>query len=238
MADELAQFEFLNAAGLKKRREQNEYAAFENSIDWKWGSNRYNRVAIVNLIVKKWPDCDYLEIGCDKNVLFHALPIKKKTGVDPAHGGTHRMTSDKFFAENKKKYDVVFIDGLHTYEQAHKDAANGLKVLSENGWMAFHDFLPQTWSEQHVPRLQGVWTGDVWKLAFELAAAKGIEFKIVTIDHGVGVLRLTGEEIEFPDFNAHLSQAGFEYFYNHYRELPLIDWNEASEWIARPTKVT
>ena len=34
-------------------------------------------------------------------------------GVDPLLGGTHRMTSDAFFAANADAFDLIFIDGLH-----------------------------------------------------------------------------------------------------------------------------
>lgn len=34
-------------------------------------------------------------------------------GVDPLLGGTHRMTSDAFFAANTEHFDLIFIDGLH-----------------------------------------------------------------------------------------------------------------------------
>lgn len=34
-------------------------------------------------------------------------------------------------------------------------------------------------------------TGDAWKIAFELSQTEGVEFKIIKIDHGVGVLRIT-----------------------------------------------
>ena len=44
--------------------------------------------------------------------------------LDPAEGGTHRMTSDQFLAITKKKFNVVFIDGLHEYEQCQKDCIN------------------------------------------------------------------------------------------------------------------
>ena len=30
------------------------------------------------------------------------------------------MTSDSFFSTNQKNFDCIFIDGLHTYEQAKK----------------------------------------------------------------------------------------------------------------------
>ena len=38
------------------------------------------------------------------------------------------MTSDQFFLQNDKNYDLVFLDGLHTYEQTIKDIKRGLKI--------------------------------------------------------------------------------------------------------------
>ena len=36
------------------------------------------------------------------------------------------------FNNNKKEFDVIFIDGLHIYEQCRKDIINSLKVLNKN----------------------------------------------------------------------------------------------------------
>jgi len=38
------------------------------------------------------------------------------------------------------KVDVVFIDGLHVYEQVKKDIAATMPKLKDNGVMVFHDF--------------------------------------------------------------------------------------------------
>ena len=63
---------------------------------------------------------DYLEIGCDQNQLFSKIKIQNKVGVDPSSGGNVRKTSDEFFKDNKNKFDIVFIDGLHIYNQVKK----------------------------------------------------------------------------------------------------------------------
>ena len=39
------------------------------------------------------------------------------------------MTSDTFFKNNKDKFDVIFLDGLHTYEQTIKDINNAIKAF-------------------------------------------------------------------------------------------------------------
>ena len=104
----------------KAKREQRKLVAQYSAnahpmqFDWDWKQVNYNRIALVNLLISLSGDNpDYLEIGCADNELFDSVIAASKTGVDPASGGTHRETSDSFFASNTKTFDVVFIDGLH-----------------------------------------------------------------------------------------------------------------------------
>ena len=55
----------------------------------------------------------YLEMGCFTNDTFNIMKdmFQLVIGVDPNQGGTHRMTSDEFFATNQLTFDVIFIDG-------------------------------------------------------------------------------------------------------------------------------
>ena len=156
--------------------------------------------------------------------------VKNKIGLDPVRGGTHRMTSDDFFKNNTKKFDVVFIDGLHHYEQCHKDCLNSLKALKKNGIILFHDFLPRNSYEEHVPRKQGTWSGDVWKVAVELMNAKNIDFKIANIDRGVGLVR-PKENYKFEKI-PELEHMRFKDFYDkYYKSLPIISSEEALEFL-------
>ena len=68
------------------------------------------------------------------------------------------------FGNNKKNFDVIFIDGFHHYEQCRKDIINSLKVLNENGFILLHDMIPRSWIEENIPRLGTVWSGDVLSL--------------------------------------------------------------------------
>ena len=54
------------------------------------------------------------------------------------------MTSDDFFRINKNKFDVIFIDGLHEYQQAVNDIENSLGCLNENRVILLDDCLPRT----------------------------------------------------------------------------------------------
>lgn len=205
----------------------------ERFFDWDWSKINYNRVAVVNMLLNKFKNPYYLEIGCAGNDLFNSTPILNKTGVDPSSGGTVRKTSDEFFRFNDAKYDVIFIDGLHTYEQVRRDIINSLNSLNKGGWIAIHDMLPRTWIEHHVPIIsKGTWTGDVWKVGFELAKTQGIEFKILKIDHGIGLIRKILDHSPLEDFRNHLQDKQFDYYYDNIKKLPILEWDEAINWIC------
>ena len=204
-------------------------------FDWGWGGVRYNRISLVNFLISKtggWTSSRYLEIGCNKNRLFDAVAVDHKVGVDPVRGGTKRVTSDEFFAENTEEFDVIFIDGLHEYWQLRTDTLNALQCLAPSGWIVFHDLLPSSWISQHVPRIAGKWNGDCWKVAVELASAEGLEFHIVKIDEGVGILRKVSNQYSIPDESSKLSQAGFAEFVNVVEKLPIVDLDAAIEIIS------
>ena len=173
------------------------YSFDSTKLDWEWNSIHFNRIALVNLIASKYKNCNYLEIGCANNALFDSVIANNKTGVDPSSGGTHRLTSDVFFKTNKKKFNLIFIDGLHTYDQARKDLINSIKVLKPNGCIVMHDFLPRSWEEHHVPIITTkTWTGDVWKLSYELKETEGIDFIIAKINNGVGLFKIGNKNLE------------------------------------------
>lgn len=207
---------------------------FDKKLSFEWNQINFNRKAVVNRLLAVTPGGAYLEIGCAGNDLFDAVMAPRKVGVDPARGGTHRMTSDTFFASYRgEPFDVVFIDGLHTYDQVRRDLAGALRVLKPGGWIALHDMLPRDWLEEHVPqvRTRG-WTGDGWKLAFELAAATGVDFRLLALDHGVVVVRPLRSDPEIPDLSEILQNERFPYLYNNLSKLPMIDFAEAAAWIA------
>ena len=202
------------------------------SLDWDWTTTKFNRIALVNLLLSKFGAPAYLEIGCASDSLFSSVLALNKTGVDPSMGGTIRATSDEFFATNTGCFDVVFIDGLHTYEQVRRDVINSIKCLNRGGWIALHDMLPRNWVEQNIPPISdSTWTGDVWKLAFELSKTSGIEFKILRIDHGVGVIKVVDPDVTLCDLRPELVDKAFSYYYDNLSQLPVTEWNDAQTWL-------
>ena len=153
--------------------------------DW---SKYPNRFKIIQNIIEFKKYKSYLEIGCDRNQNFSNINIDKKVGVDPVEGGTHKMTSDEFFSNNNDKFDIIFIDGLHQYEQVIKDVKNSLNCLTKNGIILLHDCLPRTLWNQVYPRINSDWSGDVWKAIVECRTYENIDTYTCIADRGIGVI--------------------------------------------------
>ena len=193
----------------------------------------YNRLSLISLaisqaIIKKgYENCNYLEIGCFDNKAFDTipLPLEQKIGVDPLRGGTHRMTSDVFFSNNKKKFDVIFIDGLHSYDQCSKDCTNSIKFLNEDGIIILHDMMPRHKTEESAE-----FSGDVWKVAFELCQSENVKFVIANIDQGVGLLKITTNPnyIKQPKIKDKVFN-DYKNFY--YKQLPSVNVKTALDFI-------
>lgn len=143
-ADPLLSFEFLNPEGRRILRDRFAAAAPKERLEIDFKAVPYNRIALVNFIAAHKRGARYLEIGCDDNQLFSAVPLAEKVGVDPVKGGTHRMTSDAFFAQNEACFDLLFIDGLHTHDQVRRDVVNAMGALTPGGWIALHDLVPRS----------------------------------------------------------------------------------------------
>jgi hypothetical protein len=156
------------------------------NYDWKIYPSR---TEIIKKLINYKNYKTYLEIGCDQDENFSKINLLDKIGVDPKSGGTHRMTSDVFFNSNKKKFDFIYIDGLHTYEQAVNDIKNSLNFLNENGIILLHDCLPKKIWNQIVPRIYGHWNGDVWKAIVESRTWENTNTITVIADHGLGLIQ-------------------------------------------------
>lgn len=155
-------------------------------ISWEGRPARYD---LINDIIKTLGYQSYLEIGCRGDACYSRILAPKKTGVDPASGGTHRMTSDAFFAQNHDTFDLIFIDGLHVYEQVIVDIRNALACLSDNGTIVMHDCLPRECLAQYDFQVIHAWNGDTWKAFVEARTLPDVDAATCLIDHGVGIIK-------------------------------------------------
>lgn len=160
------------------------------------------RYDIINKLIKARNLSSYLEIGLDRGQTFNEVEADIKISVDPAknqyaHSApTHLMTSDEFFNQNDRTFDIVFIDGLHHADQVYRDIKNSLDVLNPGGVVVCHDMNPTQEAQQIVPRKQKTWTGDCWKALVTFRQEHlPYKVKVVDTDWGVGII----EESDTPD---------------------------------------
>ena len=52
----------------------------------------------------------------------------------------NKMTSDEYFNKNNFFFDLIFIDGLHYFDQVILDAKNSMKFLRQNSYLLFDDY--------------------------------------------------------------------------------------------------
>ena len=127
----------------------------------------------------------------------------------------HETTSDYFFAQHNHDLasappKVVFIDGLHTFEQTLKDCYNSLNCLADGGVIVLHDCNPPTeasatralsiedaekkWKAAHPsPEASGAWTGewcgDTWKaIPYLIKYHPELNVCVLDSDYGLGIV--------------------------------------------------
>jgi hypothetical protein len=164
------------------------------------------RTEIINELIQKYGYQNYLEIGVNTpsqpGYNWVGVKSKIKHGVDPNVDTTYRMTSDDFFDNHvSEKYDIVFVDGLHIFEQAYRDIINSLKWLSPNGTIVVHDCNPIEEITQRRERASDAWHGDVWKAIIKLRMEEAeLTISTVDTDEGCAIIR-RGNQILLPAFS-------------------------------------
>ena len=198
---------------------------FKGKLEYNFPPN-YFRWDLIEYLINKYKYSDYLEIGCDQDQLFSKVRIKNKTGVDPISGGNIRKTSDEFFRENKNKFDIIFIDGLHTYNQVKKDILNSINCLKDEGIVLVHDCMPDSLSKQAVPRYRMSWNGDVWKAIVDLRQNEYLEIYTCKIDQGIGVIKKKRNS-SILKLEKNIKDLKFkDYYKNYVKYLRVVDLKE------------
>jgi hypothetical protein len=189
---------------------------FKGKLEYNFPDNFY-RWDLLEYLIKKNNYKNYLEIGCDQNQLFSKVIIDNKIGVDPVSGGNIRKTSDEFFKENNDKFDIVFIDGLHTYEQVKKDILNSVNCLNENGIILVHDCMPDSLGKQAVPRYKMQWNGDVWKAIVDLRQKEDLDIYTCEMDQGIGIITKK-KNSSLLSLNKPIHKIKFKDYFDNYKE--------------------
>ena len=189
----------------------------------------YYRWDLIKYLINKNNYKNYLEIGCDQNQLFSKIEIENKTGVDPESGGNIKTTSDDFFLNNTGKFDIIFIDGLHMYEQVKKDIINSVNCLNDDGIVLVHDCMPDSLAKQAVPRFKMKWNGDVWKAIVDLRQNKDLDIYTCEMDEGIGIIK-KNKNSKILKLDKPINRLKFKDYYNNYKDyLRVISIDEFKE---------
>jgi len=155
-----------------------------------WQSHSVRRI---NQIAKHVGARSYLEIGVFRGKTFNALDFERKVAVDPRFQFDvadyqregiefHQMPSDQYFTRHglSRTFDIIFLDGLHTFQQTLRDFCNSLACAHDQTVWLIDDVLPvdvySAWPNQtealKFRRQAGgegwAWHGDVYKVVFAI----------------------------------------------------------------------
>ncbi|HEX8447814.1 MAG TPA: class I SAM-dependent methyltransferase [Sphingomonas sp.] len=160
----------------------------------------------------------YLEIGVFDGNTFNAVRAARKVAVDIAFSCDlaaervavagqdvhfHECSSDDYFAHiiGNDCFDVIFIDGLHTFDQTLRDLLNAIGHLREGGTIVIDDVLPPSYAASLPSQrdsnafraARGIrnvdWMGDVYRVIFFLRDyLPGFSFATLVENHGETVL--------------------------------------------------
>jgi len=186
------------------------------------------RLDVINRLIEVKSYRSYLEIGMGLKIdrTFESVIVASKISVDPHEiDATYVMTSDEFFAGpgNERRWDLIFIDGLHHADQVHRDIENALQRLNEGGTIVVHDCNPTSEIIQRVPHETIAWTGDVWKAwAWYRMNRSDLSMYVIDVDYGCGVIQL-GSQKCFPQTEV----LDYTFLLENRKELlNLISWED------------
>jgi len=216
----------------------------------------------------------YLEIGVAGGETFFYVDLPFKVAVDPRFlfdpvdhkkDGTHffQIPSDEFFrklddndltiqdifVQNPFTFDVIFIDGLHTFEQSYRDFKNSLRYAHEKTLWIIDDTVPcdvySAIPDQEIScrrrakaGLYGTpWHGDVYKTVFAIHDYHpDISYCTSMGGNPQTILWKTSASTRSPVFSsiAEINTLSFSELLNHVKYLMPINDNELPEYILRP----
>lgn len=175
------------------------------------------RPAVMRQLCRLYPAARYLEVGVWRGATFDKVPAARKVAVDPAfrldppagerdEPGTdyHEVTSDEYFAGlvgRDELFDVIFLDGLHVYEQTLRDLMNALDHLQPDGVVVVDDTHPPSHLcslpdrdeyfavRDYIGETDKRWMGDIYKLVwFVDTFCPHLTYRTIADNHGQTVL--------------------------------------------------
>ncbi len=147
----------------------------------------------INALLEAMPGpSSYLEVGVETGFTFFEVSAAAKTAVDPTFMFNQEeakqveptsqffaSTSDAYFRNhwNGQVFDLIFLDGLHTWDQTYRDFCNALLATHERSVILLDDIFPNDVFSCNRDQFEGTmmrqlmtnspvnaWHGDTYKV--------------------------------------------------------------------------
>jgi len=191
------------------------------------------RAAVLQSCIDTFNFKRYLEVGLRHGENFVSIRCEKKVGVEvrpdltlaqtlTGEDAIFYMSSDAYFAQYiglAKPFDLIFVDGDHSYEQSKKDIFNALSMIQPNGIVAAHDVSNKTESNNRR----------VWQSLLEVKSK--FQFNFIVTENSIALITLAPNEVPLPKDQIDMS---FEDFHAKEHELfRFKDRKGAIAWLER-----
>jgi hypothetical protein len=149
-----------------------------------------DKTGLINYLIDQRKFKAYLEIGMHEehqNFAHIRCAYKRIVTSDNMNNGNNGLD----FVRNKRKFDIVFIDGIHTEEQVIKDISNAFMSLAKGGVIVIHDCMPpDAWHQraQEDYHAGENWNGTVWKAVLKVFNRTKYKCYLVDTDWGCGII--------------------------------------------------
>ena len=165
----------------------------------------------------------YLELGLHTGVNHEHIICRDKVSVDanPDTNPTHCMTTDEFFKQNMRTFDLVFIDASHEYHQVVTDFNNAVKITRIG--VILHDMYPPAKELTTSDKC-----GDAYKLLYHLVKNTALLPLTLDTDCGLTVVPMPAFEVEPPAELDSLSYEDFVYAMKEYHRYDLPSFLEVT----------
>lgn len=227
------------------------------------GPHVVGRPAVMRQLCRLYPEARYLEVGVWRGTTFDKVPAPRKVAVDPVFRlqpppdqrppvpGTdyHEVTSDDYFASivgRDEQFDVIFLDGLHVYEQTLRDLMNALDHLSPRGVVVVDDTHPPSHLcalpdrdeyfavRDYIGETDKRWMGDIFKLVwFVDTFCPHLTYRTISDNHGQTVFWRTPRADVRQRSLREVADLTFEQMVVHEDVLQLRPWREIRRELRR-----
>ena len=151
-----------------------------------------NKTELINYLADHRKYKRYLEIGMHaEEDNFKHVRCAHKVRITSGVTGNDEEINDTRLEQTGNKFDVIFIDGIHTEAQVLNDIDLALKYIDAGGTIIIHDCLPpDAWHQRELAEYHPGenWNGTTWKAVLRVFNQTIHKCSIIDTDWGCGII--------------------------------------------------